>query len=86
MTPEQRLWKAWENCNHKRERAQPPCHLCVANQIRAAIAEEREACAFLADIEHENAGDSTDTVLTRLAKAIRARGDAEFPDVKAVER
>lgn len=35
--------------------------------------EEREACARLADIEHEDPDDDIDAVLTRLATAIRAR-------------
>jgi hypothetical protein len=56
----------------------------VATAIRAAEARgerrgaerEREACAKLADIEHEDPGDDVDAVLTRLAAAIRKRGEA----------
>jgi len=40
----------------------------------AGVAAEREACAKLADIEHEDPGDTIDSVLTRLATAIRVRG------------
>jgi hypothetical protein len=46
----------------------------IVAAINAAVAAEREACACLADIEHEDGGESVDEVLTRLAAAIRARG------------
>ncbi len=60
-----------------------PCHGAelyglVEAAIRregAALAAEREACARLADVECEDPGDDVDSVLTRLAAAIRARGE-----------
>jgi hypothetical protein len=43
LTPEERARAYEETCSHRR--GGPACLACIAAAIRAAVAEEREACA-----------------------------------------
>lgn len=48
-------------------------HTRIKRGVQLAVNQERDACAKLCDIEHEDPGDTIDVILTRLGAAIRNR-------------